>query len=218
MLIENSASKVSDYQLDIKRNFRGTPFSPLMTKEAKLQVERKVVEVLGDLYGTYTQINKLSDADCDWMLKTIGIHPKIKNREHDASGINDDWPVGRGVFIQDKKDFLVFVNFEDHLRIVVLPDKTSDSDGLNQGIKRGIKLLQTFEKLGYATDPYLGNLTVSPANLGTAMTMKCNLTLRGNPSAQVDNQLIQQLKLDQCIKYEREDDVTHTLVTQKTLA
>ena len=54
MLIENSASKVSDYQLDIKRNFRGTPFSPLMTKEAKLQVERKVVEVLGDLYGTYT--------------------------------------------------------------------------------------------------------------------------------------------------------------------
>ena len=152
------------------------------------------------------------------MLKTIGIHPKVKNREHDASGINDDWPVGRGVFIQDKKDFLVFVNFEDHLRIVVLPDKTSDSDGLNQGIKRGIKLLQTFEKLGYATDPYLGNLTVSPANLGTAMTMKCNLTLRGNPSAQVDNQLIQQLKLDQCIKYEREDDVTHTLVTQKTLA
>ena len=76
---------------------------------------------------------------------------------------------------------MVFVNFEDHLRIVVLPDKTSDSDGLNQGIKRGIKLIQTFEKLGYATDPYLGNLTVSPANLGSAMTMKCNLTLKGNP-------------------------------------
>jgi hypothetical protein len=32
------------------------PFSPLMTKEAKLQIERKVVEVLGELYGKYQQL------------------------------------------------------------------------------------------------------------------------------------------------------------------
>ena len=66
---------------------------------------------------------------------------------------------------------MVFVNFEEHLRIVVLPDKSSDQDNLHLGLKRCIKLLQTFEKLGYATDPYLGNLTVSPAKLGTSMTL-----------------------------------------------
>lgn len=131
MSIEESIAKVSDFKIEVNRNFRSTPFSPLMTKEAKLQVERKVVEVLGDLYGSYTQVKNLKDEDCDWIKKTIGFDPKTTNKEHDAGGINEDWPVGRGVFIQDKKDFMVFVNFEEHLRIVVLPDKTSDQDNLH---------------------------------------------------------------------------------------
>ena len=33
-------------------------------------------------------------------------------------------------------------------------------------------MLQTFEKLTYATDPYLGNLTVSPKNLGTSINLE----------------------------------------------
>ena len=51
-----SVEKVVDFKIQIGRNFKETPFAPLMTKEAKLQVERKVVEVLGDLYGTYYQV------------------------------------------------------------------------------------------------------------------------------------------------------------------
>jgi protein-arginine kinase len=157
--------------------FRGTPFTPLLTKEAKLQVERKVVEVLGDLYGSYTQLQKLSDNDCDWMRAAIGIDPKTTSKEHDAAGINDDWPVGRGVFIQDNKDFLVFVNLEEHLKLVVIPDRTNPNDTIFEGYTRAIKLIKTFEKLTYATDPYLGNLTVSPQNLGTAMRLSCTLRL-----------------------------------------
>ena len=49
-----------------------------------------------------------------------------RNKEHDAAGINDDWPVGRGVFISDDKDFFVFVNFEDHLKLVVLESLFDD--------------------------------------------------------------------------------------------
>jgi hypothetical protein len=29
----------------------------------------------------------------------VGIDPNNKNEEFTAAGINDDWPVGRGVFI-----------------------------------------------------------------------------------------------------------------------
>lgn len=53
--------KLLDFKLEAGRNFRGTPFTPLMTKESKLQVERKVVEVLGSLVGEYTQVHKLDD-------------------------------------------------------------------------------------------------------------------------------------------------------------
>jgi len=37
------------------------PFSPLMTREAKLQIERKVVEVLGELYGQYHQVTRMEE-------------------------------------------------------------------------------------------------------------------------------------------------------------
>lgn len=51
--------------------------------------------------------------------------------EHDAGGINDDFPVGRGIFIQDQKDFVVLVNFEEHIKIIVLRDDLSDKAHLD---------------------------------------------------------------------------------------
>ena len=32
------------------------PFTPLMTQDCKLQVEKKVQEVVGELYGNYTPL------------------------------------------------------------------------------------------------------------------------------------------------------------------
>lgn len=111
------------------------------------------------------------------MRADLNIDPKTTSKEHDAAGINDDWPVGRGVFIQDNRDFIVLVNLEDHLKFVIMPDKKNPNDTLHEGIIRMIKILKTFEKLTYATDPYLGNLSVSPANLGTSMRISCNVRL-----------------------------------------
>lgn len=91
--------KVPRFRLSVRRNFRSTAFTPLMTREAKLQVERKVVEVLGELYGTYVAVSRLEDLDRQW-LASVGV-PVTREAEHDAAGINDDWPLGRGVFIHD---------------------------------------------------------------------------------------------------------------------
>ena len=45
---------------------------------------------------------------------------------HDAAGINDDFPVGRGVFIEESHEFVVLVNFEDHIQIVMLPESKAN--------------------------------------------------------------------------------------------
>ena len=116
-----SVDKVTDFKLEVSRNFKGTPFTPIMTKEAKLQVERKCIEILGDLYGSYQQVQKLKEDEIEW-LKSVGIDAHNKNEEFDAGGINDDWPVGRGIFIQDQKNFVVLVNFEQHVKIYILKD------------------------------------------------------------------------------------------------
>ena len=71
-----------------------------MTREAKLQIERRVVEVLGELYGQYYQLSRLDDNQKEWLIQTVGL--EIERTEiHDAAGINDDWPVGRGIFINE---------------------------------------------------------------------------------------------------------------------
>jgi hypothetical protein len=57
-----------------------------------------------------------------------------KDPDHDAAGINDDWPIGRGVFIHDHKEFVVLVNFEDHLEVVILPEKNNQKDTIKEGL------------------------------------------------------------------------------------
>lgn len=148
--MQEQLDHVTNFRFEAQRNFKGTPFSPLMTKEAKLQVEKRVVEALGSLYGSYYQVQRLSESDTEW-LSSIGIDPQNKNEEFDAAGINDDWPVGRGIFIQEQRNFLVLVNFEDHVRIVVLKDPQPESeDSIVEGTKRLFKMVNLFDSFGFA--------------------------------------------------------------------
>ena len=104
---------MTQFKLSVRRNFSNTAFTPIMTKEGKFKVERKIVEVLGELYGKYKQRCQLEEEEINW-LKENGIDVE-KSAIHDAAGINDDWPMGRGVFINEQKEFVILVNFEDHL-------------------------------------------------------------------------------------------------------
>lgn len=174
------------------------------------------MEVLGSLYGTYTQVDKLHEDDIDW-LQSININYQNKNEEFDAAGINDDWPVGRGIFIQDQRNFLVLVNFEEHIRIIVLKDKVDPSDNINEAVRRLFKLVELFENYGFATDPYLGNLTVSPKNLGTALNIMTEFNL--NPTdEELERQILMDLQHRSHIKYDRHSETLHSMTTMKTLA
>lgn len=99
-LLEKSSKaieKIKSYKIMAKRNFKNTPFTPLMSKESKLQIQKRIVEILGILNGKYIHLNHLEESDKNW-LSSIGISVE-RNTEHDAAGINDDWPIGRGVYI-----------------------------------------------------------------------------------------------------------------------
>jgi len=40
----------------------------------------------------------------------------------EAAGLNRDWPESRGIFHNDNKTFLVWVNEEDEFRIISMQD------------------------------------------------------------------------------------------------
>ena len=111
---------------------------------------------------------------------------------HDAAGINDDYPVGRGVFIEEQNEFVVLVNFEDHIQIIMLPE-TGRFNNVRRSIQRMEKLTKTFDKMGFATDSYLGFLTVSPANLGTGMTFTATQVLESKKRTKEEVDMIEQI-------------------------
>ena len=91
-----------------------------------------------------------------------------------AAGLNRDWPSGRGIFHNDAKSFLVWINEEDQLRII--------------SMQKGADLLAVFTRLSiaageiekvakFAHDDHLGYITSCPTNLGTAMRGSVHIKL-----------------------------------------
>ena len=132
-------------------------------------------------------MSKIEDREKEW-LYTLGIDVS-RSELHDASGINDDYPIGRGVFIEDTREFVVLVNFEDHLQVIMLPER-GVPNGLKRCLMRMFKLLSTFEKMGFATNAYLGNLSVNPEHLGTCMQIQGGLTVQGRERTEEEMEII----------------------------
>lgn len=89
----------------------------------------------------------------------------------------------------------MLVNFEDHIQIIMLP-RTGVQNNVRNALNRLIKLNKTFEKMGFATDAYLGFLTVSPANLGTGMQFSGSMIFSNKGKSEEDTALVEQTIMD----------------------
>merc|ERR1712165_632117 len=58
-----------------------------------------------------------------------------------VAGMERDWPEGRGIFHNEAKTFLVWVNEEDQLRIISM-QKGGGVKGVFERLARGIKTVQ----------------------------------------------------------------------------
>jgi protein-arginine kinase len=45
---------------------------------------------------------------------------KCEDKYLETAGIQGDWPTGRGAYISNDKNFMVWINEEDHMRIIYL--------------------------------------------------------------------------------------------------
>ena len=91
---------------------------------------------------------------------------KKGDRFLESAGINKMWPQGRGIFHNDNKTFLVWVNEEDHLRIISM-EKGSDIKSVFERLCLAVNELD--KQIGFQHDEYRGNLSSCPTNLGTGM-------------------------------------------------
>ena len=95
--------------------------SPGITQEQRVAVEELMVNTFstldGDLKGEYFPLTGMDESV---RQNLVDDHFLFMSGDPNliAAGMERDWPEGRGIFHNDGKTFLVWVNEEDQLRII----------------------------------------------------------------------------------------------------
>jgi len=92
----------------------------------------------------------------------------------ESSGLEREWPEGRGIFHNDDKTFLVWVNEEDQLRIISM-QPGSDIRAVFERLSRAATEVEKIAK--FAQDDHLGYITSCPTNLGTGLRASVHIKL-----------------------------------------
>lgn len=112
---------IKSTRIRVARNLEGFAFGTGMSREQRLEVEQKVIEACnkfeGDLAGKYYSLSSMSEQDREQLVEDHFLF-KQGDRFLEAAGLNRDWPEGRGIFHNNDKTFLVWINEEDQLRII----------------------------------------------------------------------------------------------------
>ena len=92
----------------------------------------------------------------------------------EACNLNREWPEGRGIFHNNEKTFLVWVNEEDQLRIISMQNG-ADIGAVFTRLSKDFTHIETVAKFSH--DEHLGYITSCPTNLGTALRASVHIHL-----------------------------------------
>merc|ERR1739848_278661 len=176
---------VHSTRIRVGRNINGFGLSPRITKQQRIDVEKLMSNALakltGDLAGKYYPLTGMDEAVRQQLVDDhflfMSGDPNLK-----VAGMERDWPEGRGIFHNDAKTFLLWVNEEDQLRIISM-QKGGDVRGVFERLARGIKTVQDSVKAESGKDFQLsdkfGYIHSCPTNLGTGMRASVHVDLPG---------------------------------------
>ena len=127
----------------------------------------------GELAGKYYPLKGMEKQTQTQLIEDHFLF-KEGDRFLQAAGLNREWPDGRGIFHNDEKTFLVWVNEEDQLRIISM-QKGSDIKAVFKRLSIAATEIEHVAK--FAHDDHLGYITSCPTNLGTALRASVHVKL-----------------------------------------
>ncbi len=164
-------------RIRVGRNVADLPLGPAITKEQRNEIEKNVSQSLqamsGNLAGRYYPLKGMND---DIKAALIADHFLFKTGDRflEAAGLNRNWPEGRGIYHNDEKTFLVWINEEDQLRIISM----QMGGNILEVFTRLSSAIQEIEKkVAFSYSEHLGYITSCPTNLGTAMRASVHIKL-----------------------------------------
>ncbi|CAJ0936374.1 unnamed protein product, partial [Mesorhabditis belari] len=159
------------------RSLAGYPFNPCLKEDDYLAMEGKVKKAFstfdGQLKGQYYPLDGMTK---ETQNKLIADHFLFKEGDRHLQHANacNFWPKGRGIFHNNDKTFLIWVNEEDHMRIISMQDGSDVGTVLDRLIK-GVKHIE--KQVPFSRDDRLGWLTFCPTNLGSTVRASVHIKL-----------------------------------------
>lgn len=169
-LPQNYQDQIVSTRVRVGRTVKGYPMAGKLTREQRLEIESKVRESLtkldGDLAGTYKSLTEMSKAEKDALIEEHILFNDADDKYLRSAGGYEDWPVGRGVFMNHAKNFIVWCNEEDHIRIISMQKGAS----LKQVWGRLVRAIHAMETImEFVRHDKFGYLTFCPTNIGTGL-------------------------------------------------
>ncbi len=168
---------INSTRIRVARNLAAYPLGTQVNRAERREIENLVVSALneftGELKGKYYSLETMTESE---KKSLIADHFLFKGGDKylQSAGLERDWPEARGIFHNDNKTFLVWVNEEDQLRII------SMQAGSNIG--EVFKRLSTAagkieEKAKFANDEHFGYIATCPTNMGTGLRASVHINL-----------------------------------------
>ena len=168
---------INSTRIRVGRNLAEYPLGSAVTREQRVEVEQKVTSALskftGDLKGKYYSLGNMTPAEKKQLIEDHFLF-KGGDKYLESSFLERDWPEARGIFHNDAKTFLVWVNEEDQLRIISM-QPGSDIREVFERLSRAATEIEKVAK--FAHDDHLGYITSCPTNLGTGLRASVHIKL-----------------------------------------
>lgn len=164
-------------RIRVSRNIDGYALPPAISQTDRKKVEDYVISTLRMLHDKYEgKYHPLCEMSEKTRIKLVNEHVLFKKGDRflESAGANRNWPDNRGIYYSSNKQFLVWVNEEDHLRIICM-QKGSDIVDVFKNLSLVIQTLQ--KKVKFQFDPHLGYISSCPTNLGTGLRASVHIKL-----------------------------------------
>ena len=180
VLDEELAKKFDQYVISTRiragRSIDGLALPPSTDRKQRRKVESLLSNALcglgGDLKGKYYPLGGMTKQEEQQLIDDHFLFQKpTPNNVLANCGAGRDWPDARGIFHNQEKTFLVWVNEEDHIRCISM-EMGGNVKQVFARFARAVNAIEgSLEKsgYGYSHTEHLGYITTCPSNVGTGL-------------------------------------------------
>lgn len=172
------AESILSTRIRMARSVFGFPMGPKLLPETRHQLKDHIVESFenftDDFAGDYLDLAAMSKEDKLDLIENHYLFADADDKYLESAGGYLDWPNARGIFMNKMRTFSVWVNEEDHVRIISI-QMGSNVKQVYKLLVQGARLMQ--KSLAFVQHEKLGFLTFCPTNIGTGLRASVHVKL-----------------------------------------